>query len=291
MATRSMMVVAAAMAATIGTGAVASGSVILFDSFDGRTNGSGSAPLASDWGMNDNALGGTIAQTYECSNPFNSTVARVQNGYGELGWAFAEIQHDFAGNLAGGGLRWEFKVNFPGSAGGHVSWWLGTATGDIVPGDISTPPDQIPLQKTETDVGLIMRANPGSTGWTVTNKGGNGNAGNGGSEISFPVTGLLNPRGQDNLVVLELFTSSAALNSPATLRLTLNSTVVDINGAAPGTDYAFTWDGQGEAYGGFGSNINAYYLVDDLVVSAIPEPSAIGAMATGLVLLKRRRKA
>jgi hypothetical protein len=291
MRTRSVMVVAASAAAITVLTAAASGSVILSDDFNGRTNGSGTAPHVSDWGSNNNALGGSVVQTYEVSNPFTSggstTVARVQNGYGELGWAFAEIQHDFAANVGAGGLRWDFKVNFPGTAGGHVSWWLGSASSDIVPGDITVAPDQIPLQKPETDIGIIMRANPGSTGWTLTNKG---TIPNGGTEINF-LPSVLAARGQDNTVVLELFTTSATLSSPATLRVTVNGIVQDVNGAAPGTDYSFTWDAQGELYGGFGSNINNYYLVDDLVVTAIPEPGALGAMAAGLVLLKRRRTA
>lgn len=281
MCTRSSKV-AIALAATIATGA-AHGSVILSDSFNGRTNGDASStPQVSSWGSNDNALGGSVVQSYETSNPFNATIARVQNNYGELGWAFAEIQHDFAANVGGGGLTWEFKVNFPGTAGGHTSWWLGTASTDIGPSDISVAGKQIPLQMAFTDLGLIMRA---AGGWTFTN---HGVASNGGTEVNF--TPVVNPRGQDNTVRIDILTTGAA-SVPGTMKLTVNGIVQDINGAAPGTDFAFTWDAQGELYGGFGSNVTAYYLVDDLVVSAVPEPGAIGALAAGLLLLKRRRAA
>lgn len=271
----------AAWCAVMGVTQAAMGNVIFSDSFNGRQNGDATAnPAVPGWGSNDNALGGSIVQTYQVSNVFNNTVATVRNDRGELGWAFAEIQHNFAANLAGGGLVIEFDLGFLAGGGGNVNWWMGTASGDIEPGDITNPVKQIPLQFSGSDVGLLWR----------------GGAATGGSFLAgAPVNNTfasnhVRTGGGFSQIRIDVNTFSAAPGSPATVRLTIDGVVTDINGAAAGTDLSFNWDAQGEVYMGFGSNVNAYYAIDNLRITAIPEPVALAPLAlAGLGLVRRRR--
>lgn len=270
----------ASLALTAGT---AGANVIFSDTFDGRTNGDATiGSLVSSWGSNDNALGGSIVQTYQTSNPFNNSVPVVRNNRGELGWAFTEIQHDFASNLAGGGLTIQFDMSFLNGGGGNVSWWMGTASGDIEPADITNGTKQIPLQFSGSDVGLLWR----------------GGASTGGSFLAGVAvdngfaSGHVRTGGGSSAMRIDIFTNSAAAGSPATVRLTIDGNVTDINGAAAGTDLSFNWDAQGAAYTGFGSNVATYYAIDNLVVTAIPEPASLGMLAIGgLIALRRRRQA
>ena len=58
------------------------GTVILSDSFN-RTLGNadaGNPPLVSDWGANDNALGGSASATYTVSNPGGDFDVELVNG-------------------------------------------------------------------------------------------------------------------------------------------------------------------------------------------------------------------
>jgi hypothetical protein len=247
--------------------------ILLSDSFS-RTIGDAPVlgmgdPLNTDWGPNDNALGGSISQTYEVSDQHTDagstwrSGALVDGNKGQLGFSIAEIQHDWATNaavLAAGKLTVEFDLILAGGAGGgHLAWWFGTteeefeeATGGAI--------GQTPPTNGDVDAAIFFRVG-GATGGSrdsgvIVND-------------SFSITPNMSTT-NPNQVRLEVVTGNFQSGTPGSVSMFINgsATPTDINGAAAGTDLNFVWDAEGAGYMGFSRNSSPTLLsIDNLKIS------------------------
>ena len=68
---------------------------------------------------------------------------------------------------------------------------------------------------------------------------------------------------------------------------------VDVNilwdGTVVGTD-SFTWDNDNSNYIGFSARQGDGFVVDDLIIATVPEPTTIGLLGLGGLVLRRRKK-
>jgi hypothetical protein len=257
--------------------------VLLSDSFS-RTVGEAPIlgpgdPLDTDWGVNDNAAGGTIIQTYEVSNQHVDATstwrsgALVDGSKGQLGYAHAEIQHDWAADpavLAAGKLIVEFDLILAGGAGGgHLGWWFGAAEA-VFEETNGASQGGTPVLNSNVDAAVFFRVGGGTggsidSGVTVNN-----------SFTISPAMSTTNP----NQIRLEINTGDFQNGSPASLSLFINgsATPTDINGAAAGADLNFVWDAEGEAYMGFSRNSSPTLLsIDNLKISTLAAAPANNA--------------
>ncbi|HMO84199.1 MAG TPA: PEP-CTERM sorting domain-containing protein [Lacipirellulaceae bacterium] len=321
-----------ALLAALGFGAAAPSraAVLMSDSFS-RTPAStpvGSPPTLdttqlpnhiSDWGANNNALGGTLVQTYTTYLDTNGNQGRLDAGrlsgnwlnngtpltansgpspitepIGIPGFAWVQIDHDFAADatvLSAGKLRINFDLYRP--PGGNLAWFFGQSD----PTGVANGADGSAVLRTSNDVAILFRGlqsatlglfdngvNPSIPGIANTNQFGFA----GGTTITYPLA-----------IQIDVTGSSYAGGATSQLELWVNGTQQDLNGSAAGAAYTFTWDNEGVAYMGFSSNNSPISAggallasgIDNLVIRAVPEPASLGliASAVGALAAVRRR--
>lgn len=266
----------------------ANASVILSDNFN-RTAGvaaAGNAGGLSDWGTNNNGLGGTIAQTYKVRTTAAGTSTEqqfVDGNLGRLRLGHGVVDFDLLSIPAVAQNGYRASFDFQRGGGGYVAFAFG-----LTPAEIEAHPQNnarigVPFASNipETDFGFLFRPQAQTEIW----RGGVSNAGPTGlfnfTSVSGSPTTLLN-----NAVV----DITPAVSGDWSAGATINVSLV-INGSAPLT-YSLTSDGSGLGYFGFHSNAGASVAqaaVDNLVISVVPEPATLAAIgAIGLLALRRR---
>lgn len=263
----------------------AGAAILLSDDFN-RTAGvsaAGNAGGLSNWGSNNNALGGSTAQPYKVRDTAAGTSTEqqfVDGNLGRLRLGHGVVDFDLLSNadVLAGGYRASF--NFQRGGGGFIAFALG-----ITPTEIQSHPQNnarigIPFAANipETDFGFLFRPSAATEVW----KGGVAAVGPANIFNATSITG--SPTSLLNSAVVEITPALAGQwGAGATINVALT-----VNSVLQYTS-SFTSDGSGLGYFGFHSNAGASVAqagVDNLVIeSIVPEPTASVVAMGGLALL------
>lgn len=278
--------------------APASASVVLSDDFN-RTAGvsaAGNAGGLSDWGSNNNALGGSVTMTYKVRDTAAGASTEqqfVDGNFGRLRLGHGVVNYDLLtdANVLQNGFTATF--DFQRGGGGYVAFAVG-----LTPDEIQNHPQNnarigVPFAANipETDFGFLFRPNnTGGQSQTEIWKAGVMAAGPLAIFNGTPISG--SPTSLINTAVAEFIPAvPGQWGAGATINFSLT-----VNGAAsPQYSTSFLSDGSGLGYFGFHSNAGASVAqaaVDNLVIRAVPEPGVGGALlalaTTGLIGRRRR---
>jgi hypothetical protein len=285
------------------------------------------ATWTSSWGANNNSNGGNVTQTYttyvdgslnykiegtngttgnwlnngSASHPLTGAVNSTEP-IGLPGFAWVQINHDFSANTdvsSASSLRISFDVHRP--TGGNIAWFFGQsdATG-ANNGNAGSP-----ATVAANDIALYFRGTQAQT-FGLREDG----------LLPTPVTGIasydtmsyatgtnISASTNSMSVQIDIFGTNFTTGQSSTLELRVNGILQDLNGtAAAGAEKLFTWNGTG-AYMGFSSNNTAVLGavgsetyraagIDNLVITAVPEPGTLslcGLAGLGLVYRRFRR--
>lgn len=285
-----------ALAMTAGS---ASATVLITDTFDGRT-------LTSDWGTVDNGLVGGESGTISASYVLDDQAGvNVDGGAAMFTNSRVVLDYNLATDadvIAGGGFVVEFTVS-PGDGddGGGVNTGTGReSAGVAIVDSTSNPPfggagaitnagntviRYAALPRNSGSVGTLLRD---ATGTRVLTAGGNPNAGF--NEDVFDQTTFdryvsegtptpfVNALSYD--VRIEVSTNSFAAGELATVSTTVNGVTL--------SDETISWGEDNSAYVS-AIAFNGPHGYDDLKVTALPEPASIALLGLGGLAMLRRR--
>ncbi len=253
---------------------------LMSDDFS-RTTGYPDAPANggfSDWGANNNALGGTLVQTYDVQlTKNNANQHYVDGSRGRLRFGQAEVNFDWATSAAvsaAGGMiiEYDFTAPLTGGTTEWISFVFGMDATNTL-GAFTMVEAQNGGQSPE--IAMLLRKNGtttmkfGAVPWS-----GNNFTGGAWSIVGDPTVDLQHAR-------FELTTANFNLGTSATLAAYINGMSLDLDPLGAGTTATFTWNG-GPALFNWSSN-QGDASIDNLVVTVIPEPAAGALMGLGLV--------
>jgi hypothetical protein len=292
---KSLTLFLAAICLAVGFCSVSTADIILVSDDFNRTAGNpaaGSSGGLSDWGMNNNALGGTTNQTYKVRTTAAGTSTEqqfVDGNLGRLRLGHGVVDFDLLSNSTVLQNGFQASFDFQRGGGGYIAFAIG-----MTPAEIEAHPQNnarigVPFATNipETDFGFLFRPPTGGQGQTEIWRGGVQTTGPLGIFNATSITG--SPTSLLNQAVVR-FTPAVAGQWGA--GSTINAELV-VNNGTP-LSYSFLSDGSGLGYFGFHSNAGASVAqagVDNLVISAIPEPSSlslVAVLALGLGLRRRR---
>ncbi len=266
-------------AASLALGTAASGQVLYSDTFqrvtgsgDGNGDPNGPADNFSDWGMNDNALGGSVVQTW-VAGPDRAGGGRNAVTDGNLGISHGTSSTFEFDAAAASPLGFTIEFDFsrfvvtpdPGpGAGGYIAFGLGVDGG-------TAPSDFTALGASDFAL-LFQQAN-------------NGNAAN--AEAWVDGASISN---------FDYLTPDV----PHRLKLEVTPQVAGAYGDADLVDIVATVDGSivqnytvngGADFGHFTVSANNFdtRYIDNLVVTTVPEPATLALAGLGAIAMLRRR--
>lgn len=265
---------------------LATAQVLLSDSFDrvegsSDTNGKPADPdNFSSWGANDNSLGGSIVNTW-IVGPGRGGGANQATDGSLASTIEGGAHYDFdVTSVAPNGFIVEFDFNRfhpfnPGSGNGFVGFGLGADSGAVVGGG--------GFVANNSDLTLIFQqgvgANVGNMQILEDNVFAGGTDGSGLGPVDYG-----DPTAWHSVKLTVVPAVAGAYGDADTINAS-----VSVDGSAP---YSFSVLG-GTDFGnlGFSSNGFVHRAYDNLVVSAIPEPTSLllGGLATLICACTRRR--
>lgn len=277
------------------------------------------AGWVSDWGANNNSSGGYVTQTYTTYNDAGkqyktdgtngisgnwlnngspahplklaNAATTITEPIGITGFAWTQVNYDFAADsfvTATGAMRINFDLYR--SPSGNISWFFGNDqqngqnNGNAgSPATVAANDIALYWRGTQAatyglrDNGSLPAAVPGIASYDTISYNGSPNLNTLPIPMQIDITGTNFTSGQTSMI-----------------ELTVAGVLQDLNGTAAGSGYSFTWDSGGAAYMGFGSNstpvegTNAAPIfraagIDNLVVSAVPEPACFVLLLTGVL--------
>jgi hypothetical protein len=279
----------AALAAILGATTFASATVIMSDNFDGRTNGNAATAngaLDSDWGSNNNALSGTVVQTYVTSpdRTAQGQQQTVQGDKGILRFGAAATSYDLHSDptvVANKGYTVQFDFQRLNAAG-FVSIFFGAPTASVAAKDGSAafgPIDQDADYADLVEAAFLFQ--------------------------SATVSGVPTPRTQVWNFGEQVGTN---IDNAWTGLTSVHTVTVDVsapNGFGAGNTITYTASIDGNAIpggvvnaisdGGIGnvgwSSNQGGSSIDNFSVTSIPEPASLGLLGVGALAMGRRRRA
>ncbi len=290
--------IALVIAAGLTVAASTQAATILYSDNFNRTagvNASGTAGGLSDWGANNNALGGSLTQTYKVRDTAAGASTEqqfVDGNLGRLRLGHGVVNTDLLLNplVNSGGYRVAF--DFQRGNGGYIAFALGITPTEIQAHAQNNARIGVPFATNipETDFGFLFRPSAASEVWksgvTAVGPAGIFNA----AVITGSPTTLLN-----NAVVDITPAVAGQWGVGAVINVSLT-----VNGGSP--DYVTTFVSNnlvGPGYFGFHSNAGAAVTqagIDNLVITAlgnpvVPEPTTLAAFSAiaGSALIRRRR--
>ena len=281
----------AAAAATLAFAGFAAGQV-LSDSFDRTTGNSDDtgAAFLSEIGSNDNAFGGTVVQDYAETPTRNSGgVNQTTDGSAAvIDFGAFSTSVDLAADpdvLAGGGYTVAFDFQ-RGQAGGFTGVFIGY------------DPSSVETQDGGAAFGPINGTNSATPGITdaaflFQNQMGEGrvqyNSFVGGDDASDDVTINFDNVYSDGTGTLTgVHSALLTVNAPSGFGDGADGSVsISVDGNLV-TTQDVTFDGNFGGVVGFSAN-QGNARIDNLVISAIPEPASLGLLGIGGLALLRRR--
>jgi len=281
----------------------------------------------SSWGANNNYAGGYVTQTYttytnatagitymndggkysgnylnngDLTTPLklNNSSTTITEPIGLPGFAWVQINHNFAADsIVTGAGHLRITFDWYRTPGGNLNWSFGNndPTG-VVNGNAGSPPTIA-----ANDISLYWRGFQANT-FGMRDNGALTPIGDSVAYIGNPnITTMPVPIRIDIKAISGSFLSP---NSTSLIELWVAGVQQDLNGTASGFGYTFTWDSEGGAYMVFGSNSSPIsgspgaevYLasgIDNLVITAVPEPTSaalLGLGTLGLIWVARSRK-
>ncbi|MGL4513759.1 MAG: PEP-CTERM sorting domain-containing protein [Lacipirellulaceae bacterium] len=269
----------------------ASAAIIVSDDFN-RTagvNAAGNAGGLSSWGSNNNALGGATVQAYKVRDTAAGASTEqqfVDGNLGRLRLGHGVVDFDLLSDPDALQNGYRASFDFQRGGGGFVAFAVG-----ITPAQIQAHPQNnarigVPFAANipETDFGFLFRPSAASEVW----KGGATAVGPAGIFSATSISG--SPTTLLNSAVVEITpTVAGQWGVGATINVALS-----VNGAvSPQYSSTFTSDGSGLGYFGFHSNAGATVAqagIDNLVITAVPEPSAAVLVMLSLAAVATARR-
>ena len=251
---------------------------------DGNGNPAGTGNGASDWGTNNNALGGTNAAPYLTTasrsgganqvtgvNPFDATLGshgHLLNGGAVLGFSAA------AASPLGFDVAFDFDRNTDSAvspaSGGFLAVGLGIGSASSIQG-LSALSD--------TEIGILFQ------------QAANGNAANANvivaGDTANPVTSFdyLDPSAVHSVVLSIRPQAAGQYGAGSTIDYSLT-----VDGTPAVSTMSFVAAGGDVGLVSFSSNNFDQRYIDNLVITSVPEPGSIFLLLTGLgTLLVRKR--
>ena len=274
----------AAAATTLSFAGLAAGQVVFSDSFDrvaGNSDDSDAIPNDSDFGQNDNALGGSIVQTYTFDESRGGGAQQTVNGSEAVLRAGAvQIEFDFASlpELAGG---YTVAFDFTRTMGnGFVALGIGLDDTDQIE-DVGGFNGNAALFD---NPGMSVNGAEGAVLFRQDNTSESAGAVelfNQGDVVATQDGFFADRESTQSALVTVLAPDGYGAGSVGTL-------TAEIGGNSISTD--ITFDGVSSGFLSLYSN-QVGLTLDNLAVSAIPEPASLSLLgAGGLALLARRRR-
>jgi hypothetical protein len=250
-----------------------------------------------------NGISGNWLNNGDAAYPlkYHNSATTTLEPIGMTGFAWTQINHDFAADsIVQSQPKLRIAFDLYRTPAGNISWFFGTDNPAGAHGNTGSP-----ALNTANDISIYWRGQGAAGGnWGIRDNGSATPPGYGGASsdsIAYAQgNGVVNALTPPLPIVIEITGTNFTSGSTSSIEMWVNGVQQDLNGSNAGLALAFTWDSGNAAYMGFGSNntpvegtvANPVYRasgIDNLIISAVPEPTTLGLLAGLSICLVRRR--